>query len=168
MTSIELTPRDVASDARVSAILKRVVQTDAAWAPTVARVTLGVVMLPHGAQKVLGWFGGGGFSATFDYFTGTMNLPASIAVLVIAIEFFGSLALLIGAFTRLAAAGIAAVMFGAIATVHAKVGFFMDWYGTMNGEGFEYHLLAIGLALVLVLRGGGRLSLDARLSRTLS
>jgi putative oxidoreductase len=141
------------------------VRTSDALAPALLRITLGLVMFPHGAQKMLGWFGGQGFSATLAGFTSAMHIPAPLAVLVIVAEFFGSIALLLGAFTRVAAAGIAAVMVGATVLVHARHGFFMNWRGSQAGEGFEYHILAIGIAVSLMLMGGGLGSVDRALTR---
>ncbi|MFT3774266.1 MAG: DoxX family protein [Minicystis sp.] len=143
-------------DPKLAALLRT---TDAA-APLVVRLTLGAVMFPHGAQKLLGWFGGYGFSGTMGFFTGTMHVPAPLAFLVIMAESFGALLLLAGAFTRVAAAGIGAVMLGAIALTHAPHGFFMNWFGNQAGEGFEYHLLVLGMAAALVIAGGGRASVD--------
>lgn len=131
----------------------------------ILRVMLAIVFFPHGAQKVLGWFGGHGLAGTLDFFTTTMGLPLIVAALVIAAEFLGSIGLFFGFLTRLAALGIAAVMTGAIFMVHLPNGFFMNWSGTQNGEGFEFHLLAIAMALALMIKGGGRLSVDAALSR---
>ncbi len=128
----------------------------------ILRLTLGIVIFPHGAQKLLGWFGGGGFSATMQGMT-SMGLPAVIVFLVIVAEFFGSLGLITGFLTRFSAFGISMVMLGAIFTVHAKVGFFMNWMGQQQGEGFEYHLLVLGIALALMIRGGGRFSIDRAL-----
>ena len=127
---------------------------------TAARLALGLVMFPHGAQKLLGWFGGHGFSGTMGYFTEQAGLPWIVAFLVIFGEFFGSLGLIAGFLGRLSAAGIAAIMAGAIAMVHAPHGFFMNWQGNQAGEGFEYHLLALGLAAVVLIRGSGALSVD--------
>ncbi|MEO6995390.1 MAG: DoxX family protein, partial [Lacunisphaera sp.] len=124
------------------------------------RLTLGLVIFPHGAQKMLGWFGGYGFSGTMGFFTGTMHIPAFFAVLAIIAEFFGSLALIAGLFSRVAAFGIASVMTVAIATTHYANGFFMNWSGQQKGEGFEYHILALGLALIVMIYGAGKLSLD--------
>ena len=121
----------------------------------------------HGAQKLLGWFGGYGFDGTMNYFTGTMHIPSALAFLVIASEAFGSLGLLFGLGTRLAAFGAAATMVGAVLTTHLKVGFFMNWFGNQPGEGLEYHLLALALALPLVVRGGGAFSVDRRLFEAL-
>lgn len=132
--------------------------------PTILRLTLALVIFPHGAQKMLGWFGGFGFSGTMDYFIGTVGLPAVIALLVILIEFFGPIALAAGFFSRVAALGIGAVMAGAIATQHLQHGFFMNWTGQQAGEGFEYHLLVLGIVLVLLLKGSGTLSFDRNLS----
>lgn len=128
----------------------------------ILRLTLGIVMFPHGAQKLLGWFGGGGFSATMQGMT-SMGLPAAIVFLVILAESFGALGLITGFLTRFSAFGIATVMLGAIFTVHAKVGFFMNWMGQQQGEGYEYHLLVLGIALALMIRGGGKFSVDGAL-----
>jgi putative oxidoreductase len=139
--------------------------TDGSVATALLRLTLGLVMLPHGAQKMLGWFGGAGFSGTVNMLTTYAGLPAPIAVLVVLFEFVGSIALILGAFSRLGALAIATVMVGAIATVHLPNGFFMNWTGTQAGEGFEYHLLAIGIAIAIAIKGGGTLSLDRKISR---
>jgi putative oxidoreductase len=144
----------------------RLFATSDALAPLVSRVALGAVMFPHGAQKALGWFGGAGFAGTMDFLTAKAGLPAPIAFLVVAIEFLGSLALLAGVATRVVALGFVAVMLGAILTVHAPNGFFMNWTGDQAGEGFEYHLLAIGIAVALLVSGGGRASIDRRIARS--
>lgn len=141
-------------------MLNKLLNTENDYGALVARLALGIVMFPHGAQKVLGWFGGHGFAGTMTFFTETMGLPYLVALLVVLAEFFGSIGLIVGAVTRIAALGIGSVMLGAILLVHLPNGFFMNWGGTQAGEGFEYHLLAIGLALILILRGGGALSLD--------
>lgn len=151
-------------DAR-GGILRRLLATDASWTQTVARVALGLVMFPHGAQKLLGWFGGYGFQGTMGYLTGAAHLPYLVALLVIVIESFGALALVAGFASRVAAAGVAAVMIGAVATVHGANGFFMNWAGTQGGEGFEYHILAVALALIVMLRGGGAASIDRTLAK---
>jgi putative oxidoreductase len=129
------------------------------------RLTLGLVMLPHGLQKVFGLFGGAGLQATMNIFTTKLGLPAPVAVLVILAESAGALGLIVGFCTRLCALGIAMVMGGAIFFVHGQHGFFMNWFGQQTGEGFEYHLLAIGLALALVIHGGGKWSFDQRIAR---
>jgi putative oxidoreductase len=147
--------------------LERILKTDDSLGPTILRVSLGTVMFAHGAQKALGWFGGYGYGATMDYLTGPGGLPWLIAFLVIAIELVGSLALIAGAGGRAAALGVGAVMLGAILTVHAKVGFFMNWGGAQPGEGYEYHLLAIALAAGVVIAGSGAYSVDRWLTRKL-
>ena len=144
-------------------MLKKLISTNNDVAITVVRITLGLVMFPHGAQKALGWFGGYGFSGTMGFFTGTMGVPAIMAFLVILAEFAGALGLIVGLGTRVAAFGMAAVMTGAIFMAHLSNGFFMNWYGNQQGEGFEYHLLVIGMALALIIRGGGAFSLDRKL-----
>ena len=149
-------------------MLLRFLKTDTSKTLLAQRALLGAVMLPHGAQKLLGWFGGYGFDGTMSYFTGTLHIPSAVAFLVIASEAFGSLGLLLGVGTRLAAFGCAATMIGAVLTTHLKVGFFMNWFGNQPGEGLEYHLLALALALPLVVRGGGAFALDSRLSTAFS
>jgi putative oxidoreductase len=131
----------------------------------IMRLTLGGVMLPHGLQKVFGLFGGAGLQATMNAFTSKMGLPAPLALLVILAESAGALGLIFGFCTRLCALGIALVMGGAIYLVHAQHGFFMNWFGRQSGEGFEYHLLALGLALALIIHGGGKWSFDQRIAR---
>ena len=118
---------------------------------------LGIVMIPHGAQKLLGIFGGAGFGASMGYFTST-GIPAPVAFLVIMAESLGALALVLGFFGRFMAFGIGLDMLGAILIVHLPHGFFMNWYGAQAGEGFEYHLLAIALSLVIIIGGSGKLS----------
>jgi putative oxidoreductase len=134
-------------------------RTDGGAAGLILRLTLAIVIFPHGAQKALGWFGGGGFSGTIGFFSG-LGIPAAIAVLVIAAEFLGSLGLLFGFLTRICALGIGAVMLGAVFMVHLPNGFFMNWMGTQQGEGFEYHLLVLGIVLALLVTGGGAASVD--------
>lgn len=131
----------------------------------VLRVTLGIVFLPHGAQKALGWFGGHGLEGTLGFFTQGMGLPLVVAALVIAAEFLGAFGLIAGFLTRLAAFGIFCVMTGAIFLVHLQHGFFMNWSGKQAGEGFEYHLLALAMAIALMLKGGGRWSVDRLIAR---
>jgi putative oxidoreductase len=140
--------------------MTRLVATGHETAPLLARIALGVVIFPHGAQKVLGWYGGHGFSATVGFMSGKLGIPIVFAVLAIAAEFLGSLGLLVGALSRVAAFGIAMVMLVAIFMVHGNTGFFMNWTGAQHGEGYEYHLLALGLAIVVILRGAGAFSLD--------
>jgi putative oxidoreductase len=131
----------------------------------VVRLALGIVMLPHGLQKTLGLFGGGGFSGTMGFFTG-QGMPAALAFLVILAESAGSLGLIVGFLMRVAALGIGCVMVGAIFMVHLPNGLFMNWDGKQAGEGFEYHLLAIGMALALLLGGGGRASIDRAIAES--
>ena len=125
------------------------------------RLTLGFVMLPHGLQKTLGLFGGYGFEGTMGFLTGHAHLPYLIALLVVLGESLGSLGLIFGVMTRFCAFGVFCIMLGAIFTVHMPNGFFMNWGGTQAGEGFEYHILAIGISLALMSVGGGKWSFDA-------
>ena len=133
-------------------------------------MALGAVIFPHGAQKLLGWFGGAGLEPTLAFFSDALGIPAALGVLIVLAEFFGGLALIVGAFSRVAAGAIGTIMVGAVLMVHAQNGFFMNWFGAQQGEGFEYHLLALGLAAAVVVAGSGALSLDRvmaqRLDRT--
>ena len=140
--------------------MKALFQTDDGWAGLILRITLGLVMFPHGAQKLLGLFGGYGFNGTMGFFTQKMGIPWLIALLVIIGESFGSIALLAGLLTRFTAASLGLIMLGAITMVHIPHGFFMNWSGQQQGEGFEYHLLVIGIATALLVTGGGRWSVD--------
>ena len=127
---------------------------------TLVRVILGLVMFPHGAQHLLGWFGGYGFRGTMSWMTNTLGIPPAIAAFSIFVEFFGSLALIFGFGGRAAALGILGIMVVAAIRVHWEHGFFMNWVGKISGEGYEYHLLAAALALVVIVRGAGAFSVD--------
>ena len=137
------------------------------WGALIARVFLGVVILPHGLQKLLGMFGGYGFSSTVEYFSST-GIPSLIGTLIVLGESFGALFLILGLISRISAAGIALIMLGAMIMVHSQFGFFMNWFGAQAGEGFEYHLLALGLALIVLVRGGGKWALDGEISKMFS
>jgi putative oxidoreductase len=141
------------------------IRTNDAWSTLILRVALGAVMLPHGAQKLLGWFGGYGFAGTVDTFAQHLHIPPFLTFFVIMAESLGSLGLILGCLTRLGAFGIMCNMIGAIILVHRPYGFFMNWFGKQAGEGFEYHLLAIAIALVIVLSGGGKWSVDQLLTK---
>jgi putative oxidoreductase len=141
-------------------MLRRLLATDDSTATATLRLVLGVVFFAHGAQKMLGWFGGPGFSGTMGFFSGYLHIPAPLAVLAIAAEFFGGLGLLLGFLTRIAAFGIAMNMVVAIAMVHRSFGFFMNWTGTQKGEGFEFHLLVLAMTAFLMIRGAGAFSVD--------
>lgn len=130
----------------------------------VARIALGVVILPHGLQKLLGLFEGAGFSGTVEFFVSS-GIPALVAILIIIGESFGAVGLIAGFLSRLAALGITVIMLGAIVTVHLQNGFFMNWGGTAAGEGFEFHLLAVGLGLIVLIKGGGIWSVDRAISK---
>jgi putative oxidoreductase len=139
--------------------MRQLFQTDDSWTGLVLRLTLGLVMFPHGAQKLLGWYGGFGFSGTMGFFTETMHLPWVVALLVIVGEFFGSLGLILGFLTRFTALSFIVIMLGAIPS-HLQNGFFMNWSGKQQGEGYEYHLLVIGISLALMMTGAGKWSVD--------
>src|SRR6266704_5846984 len=136
--------------------LQTLFKTDESYTPLIARLALGLAIFPHGAQKALGWFGGYGFGATMNFFTGQMHIPALFAFLAIAAEFAGSIGLITGFLSRVAAFGIGVNMDVAALLVHGANGFFMNWYGNQKGEGFEYHLLTLGLAVAVILAGAGK------------
>ncbi len=140
--------------------MKRIVSTPRDGALTLIRLVLGIVFFAHGAPKMLGWFGAYGFTGTMNYFTKAQHIPPLFAFLAIAAEFFGGLGLIAGLFGRVAAAGISVTMLVAVALVHFPNGFFMNWSGAQKGEGFEYHLLVLALAAVLIVKGSGAFSLD--------
>lgn len=142
----------------------KLLRTDDDIATTTVRLALGVVFFAHGAQKLLGWFGGYGFTGTMGFFTGVLHIPAIFAFLAIAAEFFGGLGLIFGFLTRIAAIGVLSNMIVAIALVHSQFGFFMNWTGTQKGEGYEYHLVILAVTVLLIIRGGGAVSLDRLLS----
>ncbi len=133
----------------------------------ILRLGLGLMIVPHGAQKLLGWFGGYGFTGTMQFFTETMGLPWLVGFLVIMAECFGGLALIAGLLTRVAAFGVGLVMLVAALTSHIQHGFFMNWFGNQGGEGFEFHLLAIAISTALIVRGGGLASVDAAVVQTM-
>jgi putative oxidoreductase len=139
-------------------------QTSESVSPLILRVLLGIVMFPHGAQKVLGWFGGAGFATTLASFSDKMHIPAIFAILAILTEFLGPIALFLGFLTRLAAFAIAFDMLVAALLVHVHSGFFMNWLGKQKGEGIEYDLLLWAIALALIIQGAGRFSLDREIS----
>ena len=145
-------------------MLRKLLVTDDSKSTAILRLVLGIVFFAHGAQKMLGWFGGYGFSGTMAYFTGPAHIPTVFAFLAIAAEFFGGLGLMFGFLTRIAAFGISVNMLVAIATVHSTSGFFMNWTGTQKGEGFEYHLLVLAMTAFLMVRGAGAFSLDRALT----
>lgn len=126
----------------------------------VLRLTLAGVLLPHGLQQSLGLFGGYGFVGTMGFYTHSAGLSYGLALTVIAVLNLGPVLLLAGLGTRLAALACGLFLAGAMLTAHLSNGFFMNWYGTQHGEGYEYHLLGMGLALALILQGGGRFALD--------
>ena len=127
---------------------------------TIARVVLALVFLGHGTQKMFGWFGGPGFSRAIEIFEETMGIPPALTVLAMVAEVFGGLGLLVGLLTRIAALGVLGVMIVAPFANGLYVRFFMNWQGRNPGEGYEYHLLAIALILVVLVHGAGAGSLD--------
>jgi len=151
----------------MNTFMKCLFQTNDKFSYWVPRVVLGCVMFPHGVQKLFGWFGGFGFTNTMTYFTQTAGLPWIIAFLIIIGESLGSLGLIVGFFTRLSALGLIFIMVGAITTVHIPNGFFMNWFGKNAGEGFEYHLLVIGMSIPLLISGGGKYSVDGLINKYL-
>src|SRR5579859_7937958 len=141
-------------------MIESLTSTHADWILGIARIVLGIIFFGHGAQKLLGWYGGPGLATSMRTFTEHQHLPATLAFLVIAGEFFSGIGLIVGLFSRIAALAIVLTMVGAIATVHFRFGLFLNWFGNQQGHGIEYHLLAIALALVVVVKGAGAFSLD--------
>jgi putative oxidoreductase len=148
-------------------MIKKLFQTENDVTTLVLRVTLGVVMFPHGMQKLLGWFGGYGFEGTMGFFTGKLGIPALFAFLAIIAEALGALGLIAGLFTRVAAFGVTITIAVAAYMLHLQNGFFMNWFGNQKGEGIEYHLLFIAIGIALMIRGGGRWSVDRAIDATI-
>lgn len=145
-------------------MVRKILGTTDEWTLTLLRLVMGVIFFAHGAQKALGWFGGYGFSGTMGFFTNTMHIPAPFAFLAICAEFLGGIGLIVGALGRIAAFGILCNMMVAVFMVHGQNGLFMNWTGQQKGEGFEYHLLAIAIAVVLIVKGSGAFSVDRALT----
>lgn len=143
----------------------KIFNTDRDWTGFVIRLTLGLIMFPHGAQKMFGWFGGPGFSKELEHLTEHMHLPWIISVMVILTEFLGSVSLIIGLASRLWAVAFGILFVNIIFIAHLENGFFMNWFGTQKGEGYEYHLLVIGLCIALGLNGSGKYSADQLISK---
>lgn len=149
-------------------MMNKMLKTESNWGAFIARLTLGIVLFPHGAQKLLGWFGGYGFNGTMDFFTSQIGLPWIVAFAVILIEFFGSVFLILGFASRLWSLAIAGLFAGIIYTTHLEYGFFMNWFGNQAGEGYEYALLVIGIALAVLVNGSGKYALDTHLIKQLT
>jgi putative oxidoreductase len=145
-------------------MLKVLLKTDNSIGTIVLRLALGIVMFPHGAQKVLGWFGGPGYEKTLEIFTNQMHFPVFAVILLMITELGGSLCVISGLFTRVFALAIGIAMAICAAMNHLQNGFFMNWFGNQKGEGFEFHILVVGIALALAVKGGGALSVDRMLT----
>ena len=148
-----------------SGLMTALWQTEDSWGPLALRASLGLVLLAHGLQKLFGWFGGYGFTGTMDYFTNTMGIPWILSLLVVLLESLGALALILGMATRLISISLIFLGSGIMVMVHLQYGFFMNWAGNQPGEGIEYFILWIGMALALTFTGGGRYSVDRLLTR---
>jgi len=148
-------------------MLKKLIRTDDDLAAFVIRLTVGGVVFMHGAQKFLGWFGGHGPQATVEMFNRGPGIPVFLGWLVVLSDFFGALLLIVGFLGRFFAAGIGLVMLGAIYFFHGRWGFFMNWYGQPRGEGYEFHLLVLGMVVAILIKGSGRWSVDRMLTERL-
>lgn len=164
-SSVSYAPARPGAETGGRGLVDRLVHTRASAAPMVARVVLGAVIFPHAAQKAFGWFGGRGWSATIEGFNQGLGMPVFIAALAILMELLGAIGLILGVLSRLSALAVAGVMLGAIFLVHLPHGFFMNWRGNQAGQGFEFHLLAFGLAVVVMIAGGGLWSADRAIAK---
>lgn len=144
-------------------VLRSIVETSDDRIPMVARLALGIVIVPHGAQDLLGWFGGRGIDGALGFYS-SLGIPLFVGWLAIVTQCFGGLALIVGFLGRVAALAIAAVLVAAVVRLHWSFGFFMNWSGMLNGEGFEFHILAVTLAVIVIVRGSGALSVDRLLT----
>ena len=143
---------------------KLIFNTSDSVLPLILRVVLGLVIFAHGVQKLFGWFGGYGFEGTMSYFTEVVHLPWLIGFFVILMETIGALILVVGLATRLVASGVTVLGIGITLAVHAKNGFFMNWSGTQNGEGYEFFLLWLAISTTLIISGAGKLSIDRKIA----
>lgn len=141
-------------------IVKNIIQTQQSTAALLVRIVLGLVIFSHGAQSMVGWFGGTGFTNTMYYLTSIMQLPYIVALSVILLQFFGAILIILGVLVRPVALAVSGMFLGMILTVHFDHGFFMNWFGNKSGEGYEYHILVLALCATLVIEGAGRLSVD--------
>lgn len=144
--------------------LKSLFSTKEHYSGLIVRLTLGIVILPHGLQFLFGWLGGSGFNGAMQYLTGYGGLPWIISLLVILLQSFGAVSILIGFAGRIMAFSTTILFIGMIVTSHLDHGFFMNWLGKQSGEGYEYHLLVIGLCINLLYTGSGSFSVDRFLS----
>lgn len=127
----------------------------------IVRVALGIIFFAHGAQKVFGWFGGPGLRGLITYFRQALGVPPPLTVLAAFTELLGGLAMIVGLLARPAAVGLIIVMLVAIATVHWKNGFFLNWsLEPGKGHGFEMNLALIAMALAVLVGGAGAFSVD--------
>ena len=149
-------------------MLKKLLSTTSDLTLTLLRLVLGIIFFAHGAQLLLGWFGGFGYDASMHAFTQQLHIPTALAFAAIMAQFLGGLFLIFGILGRLAALGIAIDMLVAVLLVHVPNGLFMNWYGTQKGEGFEFHILAIAIAIVLMMHGSGAASVDLDVSRRIA
>ena len=147
-------------------MFRKLISTTDDFTLTILRLILGGVFFAHGAQKALGWFGGFGFSGTMGFFTQQMHIPAPLAFLAICAEFLGGIGLILGLLGRVAAFGITCNMVVAVVMVHWHFGFFANWFGNQKGEGIEYHLLVLAIALAIMVKGAGAFSVDRALSKS--
>ena len=145
--------------------MMKLFSTNSSWGLFALRVMLGLVIFPHGAQKLLGWFGGYGFEGTMFYFIDTIGLPLILGYAVILLETLGAVLLVIGFCTRIVSIGYIFLAIGIIFTTHIQNGFFLNWFGQQAGEGYEYFLLWIGMAVALAVSGAGRYSIDRVIAR---
>lgn len=147
--------------------MKAFFSTTDSWPLLIVRMGVGAILLPHGFQKLLGWFGGFGWGPTIGFFSQSLHVPVFLTMLVILGESLGSVAMLMGFMTRFVATGYILIMLGAIDLVHWNNGFFMNWFGKQHGEGFEYHLLVIAMAASLLVGGGGKWSVDGAIAQNM-
>lgn len=147
----------------MGSMLRAIMETSDDRIPMLGRLALGIVILPHGAQNLFAWFGGPGIEGALGEYL-ALGIPAFLGWMAIVIQFFGGVALIIGFLGRVAAFAIALVLLAAVVTLHWSVGFFMNWNGALKGEGFEFHILAVTLAVIVIVRGSGALSVDRALT----
>jgi putative oxidoreductase len=147
-------------------MIEKLLQTDTDYVCTFLRIVAGIIIFPYGMQKLLGWFDGVGIKGTLEQMT-VRKIPKFIAWLIIIGQSLGSIALIFGFLGRIAAGGLFIIFTGAL-IVHLPDGWSMNWFGTKDGEGIEYHVLLLSLLLIIIVNGSGAMSIDSWLLGILS
>jgi putative oxidoreductase len=139
-------------------MIQQLVETNTSYICLFLRIITGIIIFPYGMQKLFGWFDGPGISGTHEQMR-SKNIPWFIGWLIIIAQSFGSVALILGLFGRIAAGGNFIIFTGAL-VVHSPDGWFLNWFGKKKGEGIEYLMMLLSILLVITINGSGAFSVD--------